>query len=214
MSVLLYVYVFALVFGGLLLGASILLGGHDADVDADGDIDAHLDVDLDAHDGFEASDIGDGANLFWIFRSLRFWTFFLAFFGLSGLAIHAFDLAIWPVGLSIAIGLGLICGYAAVKVFRVLSDDPASRASELTDFRGKVGRVLVEVKPEAVGKVRVSVRGTTVDLLAVASEETLAIGVEAVVVDIEDGRALVTAFSRNSSPSAPPTSEAEPTKGS
>ena len=45
---LIYIYLATLIFGGVLLGTSILLGGH-GDVDAD--IDADLDLDLDLATG-------------------------------------------------------------------------------------------------------------------------------------------------------------------
>ncbi|MDH5492526.1 MAG: hypothetical protein OEY14_11300, partial [Myxococcales bacterium] len=46
---LVYAYLFCLVLGGVLLGASILLGGHDdADLGGDGSFDADADLALDA----------------------------------------------------------------------------------------------------------------------------------------------------------------------
>ena len=107
---LIYAYIFALVLGGVLLGASFLLGGdHDADGDVDMDADADVDADVDAdadidgdadggHDGH-----GDVAGFFGVLGSLRFWTFFTAFFGLTGLVHQTYDL----VGGRVAVFEGL-----------------------------------------------------------------------------------------------------------
>jgi hypothetical protein len=81
---LIYLYLFGLIVGGVLLGSSLLLGGHgEAEVDAE--LDAEVGGDAEVHVDDHGSGIEVGADLvLWRFRSLRFWTFFLAFFGLSG----------------------------------------------------------------------------------------------------------------------------------
>ena len=88
---LIYVYVFALVLGGILLVTSVVMGGDDAsdvdsdldtslDTDVDADVDADADVDVDqGHQGVHtdlAATHGTIAGLFTAFLSLRFWTFF------------------------------------------------------------------------------------------------------------------------------------------
>jgi hypothetical protein len=72
--------VFSLVAGGVLLVASLF--GADQDADADADIGADGDVDADAgHEGLAHGDLGGFVA---VFISLRFWTFFATFFGLTG----------------------------------------------------------------------------------------------------------------------------------
>ena len=56
---LLYAYITALILGGILLGASLLLGG---DVDADVDLDVDADVDLDADADVDAGDADADAH--------------------------------------------------------------------------------------------------------------------------------------------------------
>ena len=98
--------ILAIARGGLFVAASVFFGDHDTDSDADFDadldtdfdadldIDADIDVDVDADIDVDAdhsiADIvhagGDAAHdALWLpFFSLRFWTFSLASFGLTG----------------------------------------------------------------------------------------------------------------------------------
>ena len=78
-------------FGGVLIGASVLLGDSDHDVDSDLDLDVDHDLDLDHdldHDlHIDAQAGGGGGILEWSvlpFGSLRFWTFLVESFGLMG----------------------------------------------------------------------------------------------------------------------------------
>jgi len=124
--VLTQIYLFSLVLGGVLLLASLVLGGKDADADADGgfdkdfgdfdkdidfdadaDFDADLDADLDADadvdvdkdlDVGRAADAGAGnLDFLWMLKSFRFWTFFLTFFGATGTVLGALAPAAGPL---------------------------------------------------------------------------------------------------------------------
>src|SRR5436190_17778919 len=87
---MLVVYLITLIVGGALLALSLVLGGH-GDADAHGgDADAHGG---DAHAGSADGDHGSALDAFtgWFpITSLRFWTFFSAFFGLTGTILGAF----------------------------------------------------------------------------------------------------------------------------
>jgi len=202
---LLPIYVFALVVGGILLGASIFIGGGD-DGDAAGDQGAGFDAEGDADfdpDGDAGKDLGPspsgdagGAVTFflWSLGSLRFWTFFLAFFGLTGLALDGLGLvAPGIVGPILSVGMGLVVGLGAMAALRALSGDRATSHASSRDYVGKSARVLLPVRGGGgVGKVRVRVAGTEVDLLATtddprgfdAREEALVIQVEGTRVRI------------------------------
>lgn len=217
-------YVFALVVGGVLLGASMFLGGDGdgdghpdggfADADADVDLeagDADVGHDLGGHDhadhalghghhgdahhpGVDAAGAGDALGfLLWSFGSLRFWTFFLAFFGLTGLALDGLGLVpAGVVGPSLAVGTGLLVAWSALFVLRRLSTGSSSSHATARDYVGKTARVLVPVAPEGVGKVRVRIGGQDVDLLATTDDPAgFRSSEEALVIEVDGTRARI-----------------------
>ena len=199
-EVLTYLYLFSVIVGGVLLASSILLGGHeDADLDA-GDADADLDLDLDGDadvdadveaDGGLDKDIGghgDISGFLFLFLSLRFWIFFLAFFGLTGLTLTMLDLvgSQW-VGLALAIGMGLGTGLGATSLIRMLGTETSGKAVTSKDYIGKTARVVVPFGSEGVGKVRVDIKGSSVDLLATGLEDEDYDGKEEVLIVEMDG---------------------------
>jgi membrane protein implicated in regulation of membrane protease activity len=194
--VLIYVYIFTLIVGAVLLGASILLGGHDTDADAEGGADA----DGDAEGGADkdlAKDVGpsggDAGGFLTLFLSMRFWVFFLAFFGLTGLVLDLLDLVGNPwVTLALALGMGLGVGTAARLIMRKLGSDTSGNVAESSHYVGKTARVMVPFDGAGVGKVRVDVKGTTVDLLASGIEEdAFASREEVLIVEMDGPRARV-----------------------
>lgn len=181
---LIYVYVFALVLGSILLGASFLLGGdHDADADTDVDSDADHGSDHDSH--------GDLGGFFGVLGSMRFWTFFSAFFGLTGIVLDGLDLAAAPIALGLAIGVGFLTGWTAVTLLNRLAANDTGVAATVDDYVGKTGEVLIAVGPGRLGKVRIELKGTTVDVLAESDEQTIARGEEALIVEMRGAKAAV-----------------------
>jgi membrane protein implicated in regulation of membrane protease activity len=173
-----YLYLFTFLLGGLILLVSLVLGGHgDADVDAG----AEADGGADGHDGFADGGIGVVAAL----RSIRFWTFFAAFFGLTGLALGWVGVAA-PVGAVAAAVVGLATGWGASAATRWLAADRSGAAAASGDYVGKTARVLVPVASQQTGKVRLELRGSTVDILATTDEESgFATGDSAIIVEVE-----------------------------
>ena len=209
---MLYVYLICLVVGGIVLGGSLLLGAihgsadadGDAGADADHDVDAGADADADAgadadHDaggeGSEAGDHGgaDATGLWLPFLSVRFWVFTLCFFGLSGtlLTLAGSGPLLTPL---LAAAVGLVCGTgAAWAVHQLGKTGTLGHVAGDRDFVGAVGTVLVSVGPGSRGKVRVQIQGQAVDLVATtADDERLAVGAQALVVEVVDDVATVT----------------------
>jgi len=200
-----YAYLFALVVGGVLLGASVLLGGHDdaGDLSADGDVGGDLNLDADADAGLE-HDLDQGASaehsvglgadfLLWSLTSIRFWTFFLAFFGLTGLSLEGLGLIDSSmVTLALSIMTGLVTGYGAAGVIRWLSRDTSGGAPGAKDYVGKSVRVVVPVQGGHTGKVRLQLKGQLVDVLAFADEdEDFASKDEAMIIEMDGTRARI-----------------------
>jgi membrane protein implicated in regulation of membrane protease activity len=195
--VLIYIYLATLIFGGVLLGTSILLGGHgdmDADIDADLDLDLDVEMDLEADTGFSKDfDFGDaGEAFFWPLKSVRFWTFFSAFFGLTGLALEGLGLMSTVPAFIAACTMGVGLGWTASSIIRRLARDDSGRGAEATDYVGKTARVIVPVKAGGVGKVRVRIGGQNIELLAVTDEEEpLTAEDDVLVLELDGTRARV-----------------------
>lgn len=207
---LIYTYLFSVIVGGVLLGASVLLGGHDdadlgdADLGDGGDLghgsigDADFDADGDGEfgKGEFGKDLaldGFGADFFlWTFRSVRFWTFFLAFFGMTGLSLDGLGLMGPMAALAAAIGMGSASGLGASAAIRVLAADTSGRAASSRDYIGKTVRVVVPVEGEEVGKVRLRLKGQTVDVLATTDEgDSFASQEEAIIIEMDGTRARI-----------------------
>lgn len=207
---LLYIYIASLIVGGILLGASLFFGhdSHDTDVDAhidadldadtgvDIDVDAEADADVDA-DADADVHVGDGLEVsdFWLpFVSLRFWVFFLTFFGLTGTILQLLGLAGATTTLIASIGVGFVCGFGAAFVVQRLRRSEVGRAMDLKDYRGLDAQVLLPVAKDDKGKVRVTLpSGQLVDLIAVTDDaKPLERGTKALVVEVKEGKASVT----------------------
>jgi hypothetical protein len=181
-------YLFCLVAGGLLIGASALLGGKEADVGGHG-ADAHA-GDADGGDA-HAHDAGHATA--WVpFLSMQFWTFALAFFGLTGTVFTLLDLAPLVPTLVAALGLGLGSGTAVSYTLRKLRTDRVSSGVAQKDYVGRSGVVRLPISADSPGKVRVSVKEQVIDLIATTDEaEPLKPGEEVLVIQMNENRAQV-----------------------
>lgn len=181
---MIYVYLFSMIVGGILLGASVLLGAHDgAHADAHGDL---------AEPTFE-HDASGAESLLAKFLSVRFWTFFLAFFGLTGLAFSALGLLPWSWAIAvIALGVGLAAGGGGTLLLGHARRSETNSATTAKDLIGKTARVMVAFGPGETGKVRLESKGTTQELLAVSIDETrFDLKDEALIVAIDGVHARV-----------------------
>lgn len=187
-----YLYLFAFGLGGVLLIGSIVVGDKDADADA-GDADAGTDGQAEHFDHGVHEGHGGLAGLFTAFLSLRFWMFFFAFFGLTGLVLDGLDLVDHPlVALIAAVGMGLLTGQVTVAVFRRLARSETSTAASAADYVGRTARVMVAFGPGGLGKVRLTLKGTTVDVLATTEDERpFKLDEEALVIAMNDTTAVV-----------------------
>ena len=190
---MIYLYLFALVVGGVLLGASMLLGGH-----ADGEVHAGGGgAEPVGHDGPHAGP----ETFFYAMLSLRFWTFFLAFFGLTGFLFEGFGLVPWTwLSAVIALVMGIAAGSAAMLIIRKVQQGTTNSAISSADYVGKTARVMVGFGKGEVGKVRLELKGTTIDVLAMPIDDrSFAIKDEVLIVEMDGIHAKVAAI-RPSSP--------------
>lgn len=173
------VYLGSLLFGGLLIVASVLGVGHDADAHGGDGGDAD-------HGG------GTGSALLSLF-GLRFWSFGTAFFGLTGLVTRALG---WPAAGPYAGALiGIAAGLGATFAFRALARDTVGQVGEAASWVGREGRLLLPVSRSQRGKIRLGLpAGGHVDLLAESDDDddSLPAGADALVVEVRGNVAVVT----------------------
>jgi membrane protein implicated in regulation of membrane protease activity len=180
---MLTLYICGAILGGILIGASAFIGGHDADHDVDHDVDHSLDHghDHDVH--------GD----FWLpFLSLRFWTYGLMVFGVVGLLLTWLTNVSTASGAVLSIASGLVAGTGVAYLMRSLRGSDSDSLAREQDLLGVEAKVLVPIRGETSGKVRVNVKGELIDLVASTTEETpLDVGDSVLVVGIDGGKASV-----------------------
>ncbi|MEW5884393.1 MAG: NfeD family protein [Armatimonadota bacterium] len=180
--------VMALVGGGLVLLSAF--AGHDHHVDHSGDLD--LSADHDAH--IEVAHHGDvPASDVWIaFLSLRFWTYFATIAGLLGLLLTLFTELSSTLIAATSFTTGFLGGLFVALTVRFLQRSEGGSSVGVEDLIGVDARVVVTIHPGEEGKVRCSVRGETIDMLAVFDgEHTIPAGSDVMVVSIEGSRARV-----------------------
>jgi membrane protein implicated in regulation of membrane protease activity len=175
-----YLYLAALVFGAGSLVAQLFASEHDGDHEAGGDADG------DADGGHEGG--GHGDALAWLL-SLRFWIYGALGFGLSGSLLHFLALSGFGVTLALAIAMGVGSGALASFAVSALGRSTASSGGSSEELIGRSARVMVGFGRGSRGKVRVEVKGQSVDLLATTDEERLAEG-ETIYVESVDGSEL------------------------
>jgi len=207
---MLALYVFCLVFGGLFVAMTVFAGlGSDGDLEADGDGEFGLDKEFEIDNEFEfdkefeLDKDFDGAvdkdfetqsgPRFRPLRSFKFYTYSMAFFGLTGTLLTALGLASAVVSASLAILMGLGAGLAVSYVLYVGGLSEGGRATNDDDFVGLTARVLLPVKKGQRGKVRVNIGGRAMDVMAVTDDEgvVLDLNESCFVLGIEDGVARV-----------------------
>lgn len=113
---LINLYILSLVLGAALLGASLFLS--EKRVDADDQTRAHDDTTRPSQFG-QLDGVGGGDFLVRTVRSRRFWTFFVSFFGMTGLLLDGLDVMDPLVALIVAAGVGALAGAGASAAVRI-----------------------------------------------------------------------------------------------
>jgi membrane protein implicated in regulation of membrane protease activity len=134
-------------------------------------------------------------NLFSILKTLKFWTFALCFFGLTGLVLSHL-----PVGLPAnlvaiaAVSMGIVCGSLVAGSLQFLGQRQVDSLVRAPDLVGLTGIVEVPFDRTRRGKVRLLIKGSMIDLLASTDEaQTLQQGDRVLVVSAEQNRLWVVA---------------------
>lgn len=145
-------------------------GDHGAELHWDDDVEF-----VDAGDRPPASFVRQRAS--WlsglgILKSLKFWTFGLCFFGLTGLVLSnlSWTLAPWAVAL-ISTGMGIGCGTLVAGSLRALRRQKANSLVRSDDLVGLTGTVELPFDKDSRGKVRLQVKGSVIDSIAYTNDD-------------------------------------------
>jgi len=196
---MIWIYILCLVVGGTFVVLSAVGGLDGADFAGDFDVE----IDAETESDFEDVDVGTHGNRasrsmrgrsFWVpFLSLRFWTFALCFFGLTGILVSLAqpELVSGLVAL-IASVMGLLCGTAAAFVLRALGSNQVNSLTRPDELAGQIGTVEIPFDANSRGKVRLSIRGATVGFFAFTQEQReFQTGESVLVVGLENNKLWV-----------------------
>lgn len=118
--------------------------------------------------------------------NVRFWTYFLAFFGLIGFLLTILRFSIEPYTLLISSASGVLGGSAVAAMWAALKRSESNSAVSSTHLLGTMGPMIVASRPGEPGKVRLTVKGELIDMMAISqSGEPLERGTQVTVVDLE-----------------------------
>lgn len=194
---MLALYLAAFGFGTTMILVSLLLGGGDKDFDkdlhVDKDLDLDKDLDHDAHvdkDAPQHVDKGSGFGAWWLL-SLRFWTFGMATFGLTGTLLSFLPVPeMLTAVVAVLTGLGL--GFGAARLFRALNRDEVSGTTEFGQFAGEEARVVVAIRDGNPGKIAITSMSGRVEMLATTRDaEAIEAGSTVIVAAVSGGVADV-----------------------
>lgn len=200
------IYGICFTLGGVFVLLSALggLDGMDLDSDFDSDLDFTLhDVDAGTHAG-QAPDPSNRIftrprRRLWLpFFSLRFWTFGLCFLGLTGLLLTLLQPGLGALTIAlIALSMGLVCGTGAAVILRSLGSETVSSLIQPEEIAGQIGIVEIPFDADSRGKVRLSLKGSTLAFSA-RTEEARAFqrGERVLVVGLENGRLWIVGMER------------------
>ncbi len=170
---MLTLYLFCLTVGGgfVILSAFAGLDGVDFDTHFELDVDlSQPSQDADTLTAYRSSKNRQPRFLFPIF-SLRFWTFGSCFFGLTGFLLTKLNLMLSPsLIFTISLGVGVSFGTAMVGILRRLYQQQANSLILSEDLIGLWGVVEIPFDQTCKGKVRLYLKDSMVDVVAITEE--------------------------------------------
>ncbi|MBA2662397.1 MAG: hypothetical protein H0U74_08900, partial [Bradymonadaceae bacterium] len=151
------------------------------------------DVDVDHDVDHGGKDIETFGRRFNPLLSFKFYTFALAFFGLTGVIFTLLALASPVVTAVLAAIMGFAAGLGVSYVLHVANRSEGSAGITEGDYKGTMAKVMLPIKQGQRGKVRMQIKGRTVELLAVGEDDEVMLDLneDCIVLGIEDGVARV-----------------------
>lgn len=177
---MLTIYYFCLILGGIFIALSALSG-------IDGvEFDHHFDCDL---------EINQSRRLWLPFFNLKFWTFGIGFFGLTGVLLSRIQPPLLPTTINIiSLIIGLLCGIVISLIMRSLGNRQVNSLVRSHDLVGIIGIVEIPFDQDSKGKVKLTVKNSDIYLMAYTQENrSFAKGEEVLVVGMENNKLWVVA---------------------
>ncbi len=112
-------YILSLVLGAVLLAVALFFNGKR--IDADDQTRAHDDTTRPSQFG-QLDGLGGDDFVVRTIRSRRFWTFFVSFFGMTGLLLDGLDVMEPPVAFLVALGVAGVAAAGASAAVRIGSN--------------------------------------------------------------------------------------------
>ena len=186
MGGMLGIYWGTFLFSGILIASSIFLGGGDGDMDKDVSFDKDFSLDVDGEAG------GDFDSMGWLpFLSLRFWTFFLGLFGLSGILLTGMESGS-TVTLVTSGFLGVGMAYPISYLFQHLKKESVTSNTSSESYTQEMATTLLPFRPNGQGKIRISSGGELIDIIANnPTSHNIEQDVEVLIVSMDDGIATI-----------------------
>ncbi|MCA9731575.1 hypothetical protein KC799_05580 [candidate division KSB1 bacterium] len=182
-------YLSCLIFGGILLAVSIIMGG---DGDFGGDVDVDVDVDLDADVDVEAD--GEGVLNAFKFFSFRNAIYFIAFFGLTGVTVSGLAMPAF-VTLLAALFMGFFAATLGHLVMEFLKKSQVGQGENIENLEGHIAKVVLDITAIKAGKISIEMRDTIHQMLARIAEESAVQhfknGENVIIIHVENGYAYV-----------------------
>lgn len=211
---MLTIYWLCFAIGGVFVLLAVLSGLDGVDFG-----DADFDVQVDELDDIELQDPGDSdaANRVFsrrgkpsplrIVKSLRFWTFGLCFFGLTGLVLSNLSVPLPPWGVAIAaISMGIVCGAIVAGMLQALRQHGSDSLIRSDDLVGLMATVELPFNQNSRGKVRLMVKGSLIDMVAYTEDaREFYPGDRVLIVGTEENRLWVVSADSLNSAAEPPT---------
>lgn len=178
-------YLFFLIFGGGLLGFSLLGGGDggdsgdahlhlDANTDSGTDVghsielthsaDIHTDIQSTSGADSHAIQHSDGADSV-KFLSLRNGIYFSAFFGLTGTALELLAIN-FVFTLVSAISMGTFAAYFGYRLMKYLKSSESGEMMNIGNLEGRVAIVTLPIHKGRKGKIQINFKGQTEEIAA------------------------------------------------
>ncbi|NCJ07052.1 NfeD-like protein [Synechococcales cyanobacterium C] len=130
-----------------------------------------------------------------LLTSFKFWTFGSCFFGLTGVLLSQRQPPLESTQvLTLAIIMGLFLGILAAAVLRALGQRQVDSLLHDDELLGAMGTVEIPFDAQSRGKVRLAVKGATLDMIAFTRDPApLNVGDRVLVVDLARGGVWVIA---------------------
>jgi|GEM_PF-2527288 len=211
---MLYIYGFFFAIGFVLLAFSLFTGkdaqaeassdvhlGADADINGIGKLDAgalvKTDISLHSHSSLSTSSEASFSESILSFLSIRNLMFFGTFFGATGITLTFLSYPYFLTLLS-SIGVGTILGLSSHYVFKFLKTNEILEETAFSDFVGMAAKVKVPVAKGRSGKIIVTQKGRTVEILAKLDEdaeiELANVGEIVYIVSMNSNLAIITVY--------------------